>query len=58
MVSLLDRLYCQLLRFCIAYNDATAAIASVGGNTRYLRDLSREREMFKAQLDRLEVRHG
>lgn len=59
MVSeFLDRLYCRFLRFCIRYNEITEAIASKGGNVKYLRELSQEREMFKAQLDRIEVRHG
>lgn len=48
--------YCRLLRMLLKYNSATYAIASVSGNTRYLRELSQEREQLQAQLDRLQIR--
>lgn len=53
---LMDWQYASLLRFGIRLIQATAAIASIGGNTRYLRELSQEREQLQAQLDRYEVR--
>lgn len=50
--------YAGLLRFGLKYIDVTAAIFSNCGNKTYLNQLSQERELLKAQLDRLEVRYG
>jgi hypothetical protein len=55
MRRLCDRLYAGLLCFCIRYLRITEAVAAVGGNHRYLRQLSAEREMLQAQLDRLYI---
>jgi hypothetical protein len=56
MTTMLDKLYCRALKFFMRYNRVTAKIASVGGNHRYLRELSQEYELLKRQYDRLSVR--
>lgn len=52
----LDRQYARLLRFFLRLNEATQAIFSESGNSRYLRELRAEHELLKGQLDRLVVR--
>lgn len=52
-----DWQYANLLRFGIGFINVTMAVMELGGNTRYQRELSQERELLQAQLDRLEVRY-
>ena len=51
-------LYCAFLRFSLRYLEVASLIASVGGNHRYIQQLSREWHQLKGQLDQIEVRYS